>query len=115
MSLSVEKYKEIAEFFIAEWTRRSESDLVKSYGMGCFVWNSDKDSITNSSGMFYTAEMLPNYFSPEMAEGLQTMISEADHDKEVVVGLIFGDKAIGLRLQKSVGKDAVEIVPPIVH
>ena len=96
MSLSIEKYKEIAEFFIAEWTRRSESDLVKSHGMGCFVWNSDKDSITNSSGMFYTAEMLPNYFSPEMAKGLQTMISEADHDKEVVVGLILEDKVIEL-------------------
>jgi len=115
MSLSIENYNEIAEFFIAEWTIRSESDLVKSYGSGCFVWNSDKDSITNSSGTFYTAEMLSNYFSTEMAKGLQTMISEADHEKEVVVGLIFRDKAIGLRLEKSAGKDVVEIVPPILH
>jgi hypothetical protein len=37
MSLSIEKYKEIAEFFIAEWNRRSKSDIVKSHAMGCFV------------------------------------------------------------------------------
>jgi hypothetical protein len=115
MTLSTASYKEIAEFFIAEWTRRSESDLVKAHGKGCFVWDSEKDSKTNSSGMFYTAEMLPKYFPPEMALGLQQMIFDADHDKEVVVGLILGEKAVGLRLQKSDTSNAVEIVPPIVQ
>ena len=95
MSLTPETYKEVTEFFIAGWTRRSESSIVKKHGKGCFVWDSEKDSKTNSSGMFYTSEMMPKYFSPEMATELQQMISEANHDKEVVVGLIFGEKAVG--------------------
>ena len=115
MSMSHDKYREVAGFFIAEWTRRSESSVVKAKGKGCFVWDSDQDTRVNSSGMFYTEEMLPRYFSPEMAKGLQQMISEADHSKEVVVGMIFGDKAVGLRLQKTTGKDAIEVVPPLFH
>jgi len=115
MILTSQNYREIVEFFIAEWTKRSDSSLVRSYGRGCFVWNSERDSKTNSSGMFYSMEMLPKYFSPEMAAGLQQMISEANHANEVIVGLIFGEKAVGLRLQKSNNKDAVEVVPAIFH
>ncbi|MGV8074008.1 MAG: hypothetical protein AB2L11_05585 [Syntrophobacteraceae bacterium] len=115
MGLSTRKYKEIARFFIAEWTRRSESELAELKGKGCFVWDSDKDSQGNGSGEFYMGEMLSLYFPPETAKGLQEMIAEADHDSEVVVCLVFGDEAVGLRLRKSTGKDAIETVPPIVH
>jgi pantothenate synthetase len=38
------------------------------------------------------------YFPGEMGEGLQTLIDEANHENEVVVFLVFGNKAIGLRL-----------------
>ena len=65
--------------------------------------------------MFYTKGMLLNYFDSEMANGLQQMIEQADHSCEVVVALIFDDKAIGLRLGKSESNEAKELVPPIIH
>lgn len=65
--------------------------------------------------MFYTRDMVPKYFDGEMATGLQQMIDQANHSLEVVVALIFDNKAIGLRLAKSESHEAKELMPPIIH
>ena len=114
MEFSLGNYKRIAEALIPEWTRRSRSQMVSSKGPGCFIWDSKKDGI-QGTGMFYTKEMVSNHVSGEMAIGLQQMIAQADHSAEVVVALIFDNKAIGLRLAKSQSNEAKELVPPIIH
>jgi len=71
--------------------------MVLPYGEGCFVWDSQIDGEIGSD-MFYYRDIVKQYFPGEMGEGLQTLIDEANHENEVVVFLVFGNKAIGLRL-----------------
>ncbi|ROZ72090.1 hypothetical protein [Ramlibacter sp. WS9] len=114
MDFSIGNYHSIADSMISEWTRRSLAPMVASKGPGCFIWDAKKNGI-QSTGMFYTKDMVPKYFNGEMAIGLQQMIEEADHSSEVVVALIFDDKAMGLRLAKTDSNKAKELVPPIIH
>jgi len=88
--------------------------MVASKGPGCFIWNSKTDGI-QGTGMFYTKDMVPQYFSGVMAEELQQMIEQANHSEEIVVALIFNNEAVGLRLRKSDSNLAEELVPPIIH
>ena len=78
---SITNYQVIVEELIPEWTRRSRTKMVSSKGPGCFIWDSRKDGI-RGTGMFYMRDMVSNYFSGEMAQGLQQMIDEANHDSE---------------------------------
>lgn len=114
MHFSLANYREIANALIPEWSRRSRSEMVSSKGPGCFIWDSKRDGI-QGSGMFYMRDMIPEYLAGEMAVGLQQMIDQADQSQEVVVALIFDDKAIGLRLEKSESNQAKQLVPPIIH
>ena len=97
--LTYSNHKAIIKLFIGEWTKRSESDMVKSYGPGCFVWDSKKHGI-KSTGIFYALDMVPKYFQEDMVSDLQEMIKAADHESQLVVALIFDDKGVGYRLNK---------------
>jgi hypothetical protein len=106
---------EIAKFFIDDWTRRSSSLLVKNETKGCFVWDLEIDAYCDSSGTFYSYEMVRDYFLPEMAKGLKKLIQEADHDKEVVAALVFEDEIIGMRLEKTAADGFMDTVTTKVH
>jgi hypothetical protein len=99
MELTYSNHESIIRLFIKEWTRRSESDMLKSYGPGCFVWNAKKDGI-KGTGMFYTLDMVPKYLQEDMASDLLEMIQDADHERQLVVALIFENKIVGYRLSK---------------
>ena len=87
MEFTIANYQSIANSMIAEWTQRSRTTMVASKGPGCFIWNSKTDGI-QGSGMFYTKDMVPQYFSGVMAEELQQMIEQANHSEEIVVALL---------------------------
>ena len=114
MEYLVENWETIASDFVAEWTRRSETVIVAKRGPGCFVWDS-RENGTRSTGMFYTRDMVTNHFGEEMGGDLQRMIDGADHSTQLVVALVLGDKAVGLRLHKFYGKSAVTAEPPVFH
>ncbi len=99
MTFTIDNYLDVVKLYIEEWTRRSTSQLLLEAGKGCFIWDSAKDG-ERGSGWFYTKEMVSDYFSGEMGEGLEKMIDEANHERELVVALIFGEKIQGLRLGK---------------
>ena len=87
MKYSQSNLERIVEFHIGEWSRRSRSELLLSNGKGCFVWDHVTDGPLHGSGIFFTSEMLPNHFKREMANKLQKIIKEANHEKEIVVAL----------------------------
>jgi hypothetical protein len=99
MEITIDNYQEVIKHYINDWTWRSTAPTVLSFGKGCFVWDSQKDG-ENGSGMFYFRDLVKKYFPGEMGDGLQTLIDQANHDNEVVVALVYGNKAIGLRLLK---------------
>ena len=86
MQFSLANYKEIAASLVPEWSRRSKAEMVAKLGPGCFVWEMKENGI-KSSGMFYTRDMVPNYFSEPMASGLQQLIDQAEHENEVVAAM----------------------------
>jgi len=114
MTFTLDKYLDVVKLYIEEWTRRSTSPMLLEAGKGCFIWDSVKDG-ERGSGWFYTKEMLSDHFSGEMVKGLERMIDEANHERELVVALIFGKKVQGLRLGKlGAGEDKEEIVPSLL-
>jgi hypothetical protein len=99
MEITLDNYQEAIKRYINDWTWRSTAPMVLPYGKGCFVWDSQIDG-ENGSGMFYYRDIVKKYFPGEMGEGLLNLIDEANHENEVVVALVFENKAIGLRLLK---------------
>jgi hypothetical protein len=99
MEITLDNYQEVIKHYINDWTKRSTAPMVLSYGKGCFVWDSQNDG-ENGSGMFYYRDIVKKYFPGEMGEGLQKLIDEANHENEVVVALVFENKAVGIRLLK---------------
>jgi hypothetical protein len=99
MEITLDNYQEVIKYYINDWTKRSTAPMVLSYGKGCFVWDSQNDG-ENGSGMFYYRDIVKKYFTGEMGEGLQKLIDEANHENEVVVALVFENKAVGIRLLK---------------
>jgi hypothetical protein len=95
MELTYSNHESIIRLFIKEWTRRSESDMLKSYGPGCFVWNAKKDGI-KGTGMFYTLDMVPKYLQEDMASDLLEMIQDADHEGSWLLHLFLRIKSLGI-------------------
>jgi hypothetical protein len=106
MTYTIDNYLDVVKLFIEEWTRRSKSQRLLKAGKGCFIWDSTSDG-ERGSGCFYTKEMVSEHFPVEMAKGLERMIDEANHERELVVALIFGRKVQRLRLGK-LGTEAQE-------
>jgi hypothetical protein len=110
MPLKSADYLKLIEIHLEEWTRKSTSEKIVPQGPGCFVWHYEEDKKYESSGMFYTRDMVPKHFSGEMAARLGEIIEEADHEHEVVVGCIFEDKSMVLRLRKKGHQEIVRSI-----
>lgn len=110
MNFAIDNYLDVVNLYIEEWTCSSTSTMLLETGKGCFIWDSVKDG-ERGGGRFYTKEMVSNHFSGEICDGLEKMIDEANHERELVVALIFGDKIQGLLLGK-LGVEAEGTVSP---
>lgn len=109
MKYSQSNLESIVKINIGEWSRRSHSELLLSKAKGCFVYYLDTDKQSNSSGMFYTYDIIPNHFGGLTASKLQKMIQESNHEKEIVVALFFVDRIMIGRLPKIENREDTEV------
>lgn len=105
MAFTSANYMALVNLYWETWTERSMSEMIQEAGKGCFVWDYREDQSPNEkherSGWFRSKDEVAKEFTGVLADCLIQMIDEADHEHEIVVGLVFEDKGIALRLWKT--------------
>ena len=97
----IEAAQKVIDENLAEWVRRSNTETLKPYQPGCFIWDIRQPS---SSGMYYTREMLPDYYGPMMVWVLDKMFDKADLEKEIIAVVILSHCPDGFRICKETGE-----------
>ena len=81
--------EDIASYWRRSWSDRSRSDMVLKLGPGFFLWRANADG-NKGSGMFYKEDIVGSVVADkDMADSIANLINETNHEKFVVVVLVF--------------------------